>query len=86
MKEKVFNFLDELRESGKTNMFGATPYIMEEFKGVTLEEAIEYLSEWMKTFNERHQCLFEKRFCEYANYSNGAFICKAPTDDDMTCR
>ena len=25
-------FLDDLRESGETNMFGATAYVMEEFR------------------------------------------------------
>lgn len=29
--EKYFDFLDDLRESGVTNMFGATPYLIEEF-------------------------------------------------------
>ena len=30
-KAEVFDYLDILRESGVTNMFGATPYIQEEF-------------------------------------------------------
>jgi hypothetical protein len=28
---KYYKFLDNLRDSGKTNMFGATPYIQDEF-------------------------------------------------------
>ena len=28
---EVYNFLNELRESGKTNMFGARPYLVNEF-------------------------------------------------------
>lgn len=47
------NFLDELRESGATNMFAATPYIIEEFD-VSRSEAVKILSEWMETFKERH--------------------------------
>ena len=46
-------FLDELRESGATNMFGAAPYIVEEF-GVTRQEARDLLLNWMQTFEERH--------------------------------
>lgn len=42
-------FLDELRESGDTNMFGASPYIREAFD-VTKAEAATILTYWMKTF------------------------------------
>ena len=51
-KQAVFEFLDDLRDSGETNMFGARPYIIEEF-GCTAQEARALLSEWMKTFAER---------------------------------
>ena len=43
---QYFTYLDILRESGVTNMFGAVPYIVEEF-GVTGAEAVVILSEWM---------------------------------------
>mgnify|MGYP004451380943 FL=1 len=46
-------FLDSLRESGITNMFGATPYIEKRF-GVNSEEARRFLVTWMDTFEERH--------------------------------
>jgi len=49
MKEDVFDFLNLLRELGTTNMFGATPYIQEEF-GFEVKEAREWLSSWMKNF------------------------------------
>lgn len=52
-KEEVFVYLDELRESGDTNMFGAAQYIVEEFD-VGRREARGYLKEWMATFTERH--------------------------------
>lgn len=42
-------FLDELRESGVTNMFGATPYIMDEFE-VSKGDARKILAEWMESF------------------------------------
>jgi len=49
----VFEYLDELRESGVTNMFGARPYIVEEFD-IEPAEAGKLLTKWMKTFGERH--------------------------------
>ncbi len=48
---KVFRYLDELRDSGSTNMFGAGQYLMEEF-ALTRKEASGFLSMWMKTFGE----------------------------------
>ena len=53
LQEQVNYFLDELRDSGVTNMFGAAPYIVEEF-GVTRQEAKDLLLNWMQTFDERH--------------------------------
>ncbi len=47
-------FLDELRESGKTNMFGARPYLLAEFPYLTKADAAAILGEWMRTFGERH--------------------------------
>lgn len=48
-----FHYLDGLRESGVTNMFGARPYLMEEF-GLDSKKAGDILSEWMRTFSDRH--------------------------------
>jgi hypothetical protein len=45
------DFLNILRDSGATNMFGATPYVIEEF-GLDTSEARRILSLWMKNFNE----------------------------------
>ena len=52
-EQEVFEFLDELRESGETNMYGATPYIQKEF-GCTRYDAMRLLGKWMDTFSERH--------------------------------
>jgi len=49
----VFEYLDELRESGITNMFGASPYLQERF-GFSRYDANRFLTKWMETFNERH--------------------------------
>ncbi len=53
-KQVYFNFLDSLRDSGQTNMFGAAPYLMEMFD-LDRFEAKEIVVEWMQTFSERHR-------------------------------
>ena len=50
--EEHLDYLDDLRESGITNMFGAGGYMQREF-GVSREDANTILSYWMKTFGER---------------------------------
>ncbi len=55
LEESHLTFLDSLRESGITNMFGATPYLQEVFENLTLKEARDILSYWMQTFSERHK-------------------------------
>lgn len=50
--QEVFSFLDALRESGATNMFGAAPYIQREF-GVDRTRARDLLLEWMESFSSR---------------------------------
>lgn len=47
---KYWIFLEELRKSGETNMYGATPYLMEAF-GLSKNEAIKILSDWMRNYN-----------------------------------
>ena len=46
-EQKVY--LDNLRESGETNMFGAGQYLMMEF-GLDKHEARAILKEWMETY------------------------------------
>ena len=53
VQEKVNVFLDQLRESGAINMFGAAPYVSDTF-GVTKYEARDLVKNWMQTFEERH--------------------------------
>lgn len=49
IKEDIFAFLEDLRQSGETNMFGAVPYLMDEFV-LTKHEAKKLLKEWMESF------------------------------------
>ena len=51
-KERMFYFLDDLRESGACNMLGSGIYLQEMF-GVNRKEAKAIVLEWMKTFDER---------------------------------
>lgn len=41
-----FEYLNELRDSGVTNMWGAPKYLVQEF-GLTLQEAKNIVTEWM---------------------------------------
>ena len=47
--EKYFEYLVGLRDSGVINMFGAVPYLQEEFD-LTRTEAKEILFKWMDSF------------------------------------
>lgn len=46
-KETYFEYLDGLRDSGVTNMFGAAPYLQDAF-GLNRHEAKAILLEWME--------------------------------------
>ena len=47
-QKQVNSFLETLRESGVTNMFGATPYIQKKFQ-ITKYDAQRFLVKWMET-------------------------------------
>jgi len=46
-----FDYLDVLRESGITNMYGARPYLAKAFKLKDQDYATSVLSAWMRTFS-----------------------------------
>ena len=48
-KEEMFEYLDVLRETGVTNMFGAAPYLQQAF-GIDKNEAKTILLDWMKNY------------------------------------
>jgi hypothetical protein len=54
LKDEHLNYLDELRETGLTNMFGAAPTLMTHYDDLTKEEARKILAYWMDTFSDRH--------------------------------
>lgn len=47
---KYWIFLENLRKSGTTNMFGAGPYLEAAF-GLDRREASKVLTEWMTNYN-----------------------------------
>lgn len=46
---ECFDYLEELRQSGVTNMYGARPYLMDAFD-LDKREAGRILSLWMKDY------------------------------------
>jgi hypothetical protein len=50
MKE-YFDYLVELRDSGVTNMWGAAPYLEQEF-GLSRQEAKDILIAWIESFSK----------------------------------
>ena len=52
MRSQVYTFLDELRNSGETNMYGAGPYIRDEF-GFDKYQSRTILGDWMRDFEAR---------------------------------
>jgi hypothetical protein len=54
LTEEHLRYLDQLRESGVTNMFGAVPFILLEFSNLNEQQAKQVLIYWMETFGDRH--------------------------------
>ena len=52
--DEHLEYLDDLRESGRTNMLGAAPYLLDEFTSLDKSDAKEVLLYWMDSFDERH--------------------------------
>lgn len=48
-----FEYLNALRESGETNMFGAGRYLQNDF-GLSKYEARDIVLAWMKSFNKEN--------------------------------
>lgn len=49
-----FEFLDALRRAGVANMLEAALYLAREF-GLTIEDAGEILSQWIRNFSEKQE-------------------------------
>lgn len=53
LEEEHLEYLNDLRDSGETNMFGARPYLINEF-GLSKKDAASILSYWMEAYSERN--------------------------------
>ena len=51
ISNEVFLYLEELKESGETNMYGAHQYVMEDFE-ISKPLAIKLVKTWMDSYNE----------------------------------
>ena len=53
--QKYFDYLEQLRQSGETNMYGAASYLQEEFPELRYspERARKILLAWFGTFREK---------------------------------
>ena len=79
-QKTIFEFLDALRESGVTNMFGATPWLEKKF-GMSSRRASLWLTKWMETFEDRQKKERQMKFvkvikndaeCKQAVYHDSA--------------
>lgn len=52
---KHLKYLDTLRETGITNMFGARLYLINAFPRLIKEEAGKILSYWMRSFGDKNR-------------------------------
>ncbi len=50
-EKEVFSYLNDLRDSGETNMFGAGSYVQDEFN-LDKKESRRLVTLWMKNFNK----------------------------------
>jgi|TARA_R110000824_G_scaffold124513_1_gene283083 hypothetical protein len=48
---EYFKFLDELRETGFTNMYGAGAFLEDEYPELNKQEAKAVLMDWMDSFD-----------------------------------
>jgi hypothetical protein len=51
-EQEILEYLNDLRNSGATNMFGALPYLTAEFPYEEKTECKRCLMLWMNNFNE----------------------------------
>lgn len=54
---EYYRYLETLRRSGETNMWGAVPYLVKKFK-ITQQAAKDILFTWMQNYNE-----LAEKFC-----------------------
>lgn len=53
--DEHLEYLDDLRKSGATNMYGAGVYLRDEWPSLSQKESHEILGYWMKTFGDEER-------------------------------
>lgn len=48
-QQEYYDYLEDLRQDGSVNMYGAAPYLARDF-GLSKREAREVLGEWMAAY------------------------------------
>lgn len=51
-----YDYLDELRDSGLINMFGAAKFLAREFPELGYDKAVSVLHCWMERYGTRSAC------------------------------
>ena len=51
MTDEHYNYLIDLRDSGEVNMWGAAPYLVQEF-GVSYKDAVKILVQYIESFDK----------------------------------
>lgn len=64
---EYYEYLEMLRRSGVTNMYGATPYLMAEFD-ISEKLAGDILVNWMKNYSEIEKYLEDNNIIEKRGY------------------
>lgn len=54
LQSKHLTYLDQLRESGTVNMFGAVPFLLQEFPDLDLSKAKHILFYWLHSYVQRN--------------------------------
>lgn len=70
-RQPYYDFLEELRKSGKTNMFGACPYLQRKFS-LSADEAGEILTDWMHGHSDPARKFDSKKALNAAVSGQGA--------------
>lgn len=66
-----FEYLDALRKSGVTNMYGAAPYLMDSYN-LNRNAAVSILSAWMKSFGDGSAPAKDRAIAALANHPETA--------------
>ena len=78
--KEMFYYLDNLKESGDTNMFGASPYLVDEFN-IDKSEARKVLAKWFKEVKSMEFSSDNCRRCKDDEGYGRIKLCNSCRDD-----